>query len=728
MQCISAVSLVSMDCDDDDDDEQAPDMDDVDETFAEPALGAPTDLPPARPPADLADGLSTSAARSESFETLPPSDSDDEPPLDEPQFPETRSLSKSKSSGGMSRSRSLSSLTASTVLVVDPNNERRRPTVADLSSAVHSAGVSAAIRIVGVSSGEEALAHIMHARPKPRLVLLSPGLLEPTAWPARLRAASGSPTASPGLSGEYMAIVLTVPTAPSSAGGHGLAAASDNAFDGVTASDGVASLPLKRQRANELLWRYVIPFGAVRVSAAKPLSALRRDLGDKALSSLRDGGLRGLLSLLHRERRRRSLALDQLLDARIPDEGPDADDGDDARASDASRNSDGGAAARVSADEARLSVESGSTRGSSGDRLSGDRPSGLIGCVAGYGCVAEVAAPLGVSSAVSPEAQPARHLGAGAQAPASCAAPGFSHGQRNPHPGLYRDQRAPAGARSPRSPARSPRKPQSPRKPPSPRLSQAQPPAPQSAISPRSPTSPGLSTALKRQMSILDMLPPPRLALCRFGLATPQGARSAPATPQLSGDASRRLPPHPRAQRRRPAVLVVDDSQTIRTMHSRIVRRALERAGVERCVDVVVAADGHEATRAISCGATEARDGQSHCFVLCLLDLHMPNLDGAAAARALRRAGSTAPLVAVTGALVPAAESGGVWDDDDIALSFDDVISKPLGAEDAHALVLQWVVPRVRRDTPATQIGAMPTKRRRLAQDDHAEGPLMPSF
>ncbi|KAJ1457049.1 hypothetical protein M885DRAFT_563312 [Pelagophyceae sp. CCMP2097] len=695
-----------MDCDDDDDDEQAPDMDDVDETFAEPALGAPTDLPPARPPADLADGLSTSAARSESFETLPPSDSDDEPPLDEPQFPETRSLSKSKSSGGMSRSRSLSSLTASTVLVVDPNNERRRPTVADLSSAVHSAGVSAAIRIVGVSSGEEALAHIMHARPKPRLVLLSPGLLEPTAWPARrvvdaifrlafLRASSSR--ASSGL--VVVSRVLTVPTAPSSAGGHGLAAASDNAFDGVTASDGVASLPLKRQRANELLWRYVIPFGAVRVSAAKPLSALRRDLGDKALSSLRDGGLRGLLSLLHRERRRRSLALDQLLDARIPDEGPDADDGDDARASDASRNSDGGAAARVSADEARLSVESGSTRGSSGDRLSGDRPSGLIGCVAGYGCVAEVAAPLGVSSAVSPEAQPARHLGAGAQAPASCAAPGFSHGQRNPHPGLYRDQRAPAGARSPRSPARSPRKPQSPRKPPSPRLSQAQPPAPQSAISPRSPTSPGLSTALKRQMSILDMLPPPRLALCRFGLATPQGARSAPATPQLSGDA-----------------------------HSRIVRRALERAGVERCVDVVVAADGHEATRAISCGATEARDGQSHCFVLCLLDLHMPNLDGAAAARALRRAGSTAPLVAVTGALVPAAESGGVWDDDDIALSFDDVISKPLGAEDAHALVLQWVVPRVRRDTPATQIGAMPTKRRRLAQDDHAEGPLMPSF
>mmetsp|Transcript_11814 Transcript_11814/g.38695 ORF Transcript_11814/g.38695 Transcript_11814/m.38695 type:complete len:111 (+) Transcript_11814:179-511(+) len=78
----------------------------------------------------------------------------------------------------------------------------------------------------------------------------------------------------------------------------------------------------------------------------------------------------------------------------------------------------------------------------------------------------------------------------------------------------------------------------------------------------------------------------------------------------------------------------------------------------------------------------------------------MPNLDGASAARELRRAGSTAPLVAVTASALPGRTAAPAFDlaeDDAVALAFDDVITKPLAQSHSDALVHKWVLPRLHR-------------------------------
>ena len=82
------------------------------------------------------------------------------------------------------------------------------------------------------------------------------------------------------------------------------------------------------------------------------------------------------------------------------------------------------------------------------------------------------------------------------------------------------------------------------------------------------------------------------------------------------------------------------------------------------------------------------------CVVLALIDLDMPDVDGVAAARAFRRGGCTAPLVAVTATAPP--RDAPSPEDDAIALSFDDLIVKPLSMGDADALVRRWVLPRLR--------------------------------
>ena len=99
---------------------------------------------------------------------------------------------------------------------------------------------------------------------------------------------------------------------------------------------------------------------------------------------------------------------------------------------------------------------------------------------------------------------------------------------------------------------------------------------------------------------------------------------------------------------------------------------------------------------------------RDRCFVLVLLDLHMPNLDGCSAARNLRQAGSTAPLVAVTGDALPRADPHWRDDDDAVALQFDDVITKPLNQGHADALVRKWVLPRLHRKRSRSN-GALPS-------------------
>jgi hypothetical protein len=84
-----------------------------------------------------------------------------------------------------------------------------------------------------------------------------------------------------------------------------VAAAADGAFD-------LAPTPVAASKVHELLWRHVLP-RALCISAGKPLSDLRRDLGGAASAQLRDGGLRGLMALLRQDRRESSIALERLL-------------------------------------------------------------------------------------------------------------------------------------------------------------------------------------------------------------------------------------------------------------------------------------------------------------------------------------------------------------------------------------------------------------------------------
>ncbi|KAK7249155.1 hypothetical protein SO694_00045280 [Aureococcus anophagefferens] len=102
----------------------------------------------------------------------------------------------------------------------------------------------------------------------------------------------------------------------------------------------------------------------------------------------------------------------------------------------------------------------------------------------------------------------------------------------------------------------------------------------------------------------------------------------------------------------------------------RRLSRSLDAAfGVSARVSVEIARDGVEAVRAVHDDVAR----RDTCFILVLLDLRMPNLDGRPAARAkLRRAGSTAPLVAVTASALPGRTAAPAFDlaeDDAVALA-----------------------------------------------------------
>lgn len=153
-------------------------------------------------------------------------------------------------------------------------------------------------------------------------------------------------------------------------------------------------------------------------------------------------------------------------------------------------------------------------------------------------------------------------------------------------------------------------------------------------------------------------------------------------------------------RRRTPCVLVVDDSSVARALHARALTRALAALGADGEVAIEVAADGVEACALFN----DDVKNRARCVVLCLLDLAMPNMGGCAAARRLRAAGATAPIVAVTAAALPRGapgtegyESDGDDDDDAVALAFDDVITKPFTRADAGAVVEKWVLPRLHR-------------------------------
>jgi CheY-like chemotaxis protein len=123
----------------------------------------------------------------------------------------------------------------------------------------------------------------------------------------------------------------------------------------------------------------------------------------------------------------------------------------------------------------------------------------------------------------------------------------------------------------------------------------------------------------------------------------------------------------------KPTVLVVDDSTDIRTM----LRLWLERSGCR----VVEAADGKQAVR------VAVREQPA----LILMDLYLPELDGAvAAARIRERAGlERVPIVAVSA--YGESGMGAQLSDDPQAAGFDEYVTKPFGPEKMTELLAKYL-------------------------------------
>src|SRR2546423_4532091 len=130
-----------------------------------------------------------------------------------------------------------------------------------------------------------------------------------------------------------------------------------------------------------------------------------------------------------------------------------------------------------------------------------------------------------------------------------------------------------------------------------------------------------------------------------------------------------------------PTVLVVDDSTDIRTM----LRLWLERSGCR----VVEAADGKQAVR------VAAREQPA----LILMDLYLPELDGAvAAARIRERAGlARVPIVAVSA--YGESGMGAQLSTDPQAAGFNEYVTKPLGLEQLDELLDRYL--RKSKNAPA---------------------------
>ncbi|MEZ5512609.1 MAG: CheR family methyltransferase [Steroidobacteraceae bacterium] len=119
-------------------------------------------------------------------------------------------------------------------------------------------------------------------------------------------------------------------------------------------------------------------------------------------------------------------------------------------------------------------------------------------------------------------------------------------------------------------------------------------------------------------------------------------------------------------------VLVVDDHDDVREL----ARRFLSEAGAT----VEVSVDGCDALRRIEAGL----DNAAPQIDLVLLDMHMPQLDGRAAARKMRARGFGRPIIAVTaeamhGDMIRCIESG-----------CDAYLSKPIDRSELLAVVAQY--------------------------------------
>ncbi|HRE88442.1 MAG TPA: response regulator [Myxococcota bacterium] len=134
-------------------------------------------------------------------------------------------------------------------------------------------------------------------------------------------------------------------------------------------------------------------------------------------------------------------------------------------------------------------------------------------------------------------------------------------------------------------------------------------------------------------------------------------------------------PDAPRAGGEGPRVLVAEDNP----VNQLVAKRLLERLGCQ--VDTVV--DGKEAVDAVG----------AHTYLLVLMDLHMPVVDGFEATRLIRTAEAKAglearrlPIVAMTANVMP-----GVIDECR-HVGMDDYISKPVQLDALARALDRWLV------------------------------------
>ena len=169
----------------------------------------------------------------------------------------------------------------------------------------------------------------------------------------------------------------------------------------------------------------------------------------------------------------------------------------------------------------------------------------------------------------------------------------------------------------------------------------------------------------------------------------PQAAGGA-AGSQADTGAAPRTPGETRPRR----VLLAEDND----INALLARKMLEREGC----DVVHARDGKEAVRAARAAASSGDNG----FALILMDIHMPEVDGLAAARQIMELHDHAsagdgrpPIIALTANAFPEdreqyLESG-----------LDDYLAKPFEREELSALLRKWTESPVGEVKPGLRAG-----------------------
>jgi CheY-like chemotaxis protein len=133
----------------------------------------------------------------------------------------------------------------------------------------------------------------------------------------------------------------------------------------------------------------------------------------------------------------------------------------------------------------------------------------------------------------------------------------------------------------------------------------------------------------------------------------------------------------PDGSRRKLKLLLAEDND----INALLARKTVERLGA----NVVHVRSGQEAVAAIEAAVAEGPSGR---FDLVLMDIHMPDMDGIEATRAIRALGEGSadrlPIIALTANAFP--EDRRQY----LQAGLDDYLAKPFEREDIAAILVMW--------------------------------------